>query len=160
MPIYMNWGNSQPPKVKGDVDDPQHAGWIELTSLQFGTLRGISAPTGNSCDEPASGVKEIVITKDQDMTSHQFFQLSMHGEPVPVAVDFVTRDGPTPYVYLRLTLSGVLISGYSQGGNGRPNETMSLTYTKLEWGPAKGVTPHASVPPSFLSRSTGCSASR
>jgi type VI secretion system secreted protein Hcp len=151
MPIYMNYGAGSTPEIKGDVDDPQHTGWIELSSLQWGVGRSISSPTGGSSEKSAPKTSEIVVTKAQDCASMGLFRESLQGEGKKVKIDFVRTDGPTPFVYLTITLSGVLISGYSQGRNGKgPGEALSLTYTSIEWGPAKGVTPHGSVPPDFL----------
>ena len=57
-----------------------------------------------------------------------------------------------PTVYLTITLTGVLISGYSMSpsasaGSGLPMEFLSLTFTKAEYGPSAGVQPHTAPLP-------------
>jgi type VI secretion system secreted protein Hcp len=145
MPIYMNWGNSVPPKIKGDVTAVGHVDWIELSSAQYGMGRNVTAPTGNS-RQPSSGptISEMVITKGNDSSSPSLFRESVNGEGTPVLIDFVKIEA-SPVIYLQLKLTNVLISrAVVSGGGGRATESLTLNFTKLEWGSGQGLTPHTS----------------
>lgn len=149
MPIYMNWGNSLPPKIKGDVTDSGHGGWIELSSVQVGAGRTVTASTGKS-DRSTSKptISEIVVTKYMDSSSNYLYRESMHGQATKVLLDLAKMDGGMPDIYLQLMLTNVLISSYSMssGGDSRM-ESLTLNFTKLEWGSGQGLTPHVTMPP-------------
>ena len=153
MPIYMNWGNSLPPKIRGSVTEVGHVGWIELSSAQFGVGRSSTSSSSNSPRETKNKgnngpVTELVVTKVNDASSASLYREVTSGEGTPVLIDFVTIDKGKPFVYTQLKLTGVLIGGYSQtAGGGRPGESLTLNCSNLEWGPAQGVTPHTTTPP-------------
>jgi type VI protein secretion system component Hcp len=147
VPIYMNWGDTTPPKIKGDVRTAGHAGWIELTSAQVGLARS----AGGSADRSGSAVKEMVVTKATDATSSSLIRESLQGTGTRVRINFVDASNGSTYVYQQVILTDVLVSGYSltagaPGKNGQPQESISLNFTGSEWGPGQGVTPHPGVP--------------
>jgi type VI protein secretion system component Hcp len=144
--IYMNWGGTMPPEIRGDVTAPDHIGWIELFSAQFGVGRGLTEKRGSEDKSP--GVSEILVTKAQDMTSAALNKECIHGEGKKVVIDYVKAINGKPKVYLTMTLSDVTISSCGvSGGQSRPTETFSLTFKKLEYGPATGVQPHTTALP-------------
>jgi type VI secretion system secreted protein Hcp len=152
MPIYMNFGGSTPPEIRGNVTESNHVGWIELESAQFGVARNKTAPTGRREDDrPATS--EIVVTKVHDVSSTGLFRESLQGKGKKVVIDFVKTDKGKPEVYLTITLTDVLVSSYNVGGHGGsgpknlPMESLTLNYAKVEYGPAKGVQPHTDPTP-------------
>jgi type VI secretion system secreted protein Hcp len=140
MPIYMNWGDSKPPEIRGDVTESGHLGWIELRSAQLGAHRSISNATSGR-ESAAPSVTEITITKVQDTASATLFQESLFGQGKNVAIDFVKTDTGKPRVYLSLKLSDTLISSYNVSGRDG-QESLTLNFTKIEYGSAPGVQPH------------------
>ncbi|MGE5276873.1 MAG: Hcp family type VI secretion system effector [Acidobacteriota bacterium] len=125
MPIYFKYGD-----IKGDVKEPAHRGWIELTSMQWGVGRAITTPAGASRERSAPSVSEIVVTKPMDSASTHLFRESLDGKGVDVVIDFV-KDGT---VYLQVNLSNTLIASYSISGRGRNSmESLSLNFTKIEF---------------------------
>lgn len=142
--IYMNWGGTTPPEIRGDVTVADHIGWIELSSLQFGLGRVGAEGSGGADENPA--VSEIVVTKVQDMASHALNRQCIYSEGKKVVIDFVKRENGKPNVYHTITLTGVLISSCgvspnSSGGRGWPMESFSLTFTKAEHGPSPSIQP-------------------
>jgi type VI secretion system secreted protein Hcp len=130
MPIYMQYGS-----IKGSVTAAGHAGWIEVNSFQWGVGRGISSPTGSSCDRDASApsVSEIVVTKPTDIATVNILRESLGGEGQEVTIDFSKTDQGALSVYLSYTLSNTLISGYSiSSGGDLPEESISLNFTKIQ----------------------------
>jgi type VI secretion system secreted protein Hcp len=133
MAIYMNWNNLG---IKGIVTAEGHENWIELNSCQFGVGRGISSPTGSSSERESSApsVSEIVVTKSLDQSSPLLFQESLQGEGVVVVIEFTKTAKGKLEVYLTLTLTATLISGFSvSSGGDRPMESISLNFTKIEY---------------------------
>ena len=130
MPTYLKYG-----KIKGDVKKPPpYRSWIELQSLQWGAGRNISSPTGASASRESSqpNVSEIVVTKVMDEVSSSLLyqEVLMGGNGVVAVIDFVRKDGS---VYLRYTMSGTFISGYSiSGGGDKPTESLSINFLNVD----------------------------
>ena len=124
MPAYLKYG-----EIRGEVKEPAHKSWIELTSVQLGAHRPKSWGSRER-DPGAPDVSEIVVNKDQDSTSVLLFQESLTGKSVEATIDFV-KEG---VVYLRVTMKGTLISSYQFGGTGdRPAESLTLNFEKVEF---------------------------
>lgn len=133
MPIYMNYDGLA---IKGDVTEEGHKEWIELGSVQWGVGRGISSPTGASADRESSApsVSEITTTKSADVSSSKLVNEALQGEGKTVIIDFCKTDKGKLEVYLTLTLTNCMISGYSMSSGGdRPSESLSLNFTKIEY---------------------------
>nr|WP_321983227.1 type VI secretion system tube protein Hcp [uncultured Lichenicoccus sp.] len=133
MAIYCKFGS-----FKGDVAEEGHKNWIELQSFQWGIGRGVSNRTGSGADREASApsISEITVTKNQDSASIKLLQEALIGtgaaDAATVQIDF-TRTDKTQSVYETLTLSNVIISGYSTSSGGdRPSESLSFNFTKIE----------------------------
>jgi type VI secretion system secreted protein Hcp len=111
-------------------------GWMEIGSVQFGSGRSISTPTGAATKREASlpRVSEVTITKLQDSCSPLLFQESLIGKAGKVVID-LTETGPTePVIFCTVTMTDALISGYSMSSGGdRPTESVSLNFTKIEY---------------------------
>ena len=133
MAIYMNYNSLSP---KGDVTEGGHKSWVELSSVQWGVGRGISSPTGASADRESSApsISELTVTKTQDVASVGLLTAAFQGDGVPVIIDFTRTNKDTQDIYLTITLTNVIISGYSMSSGGdRPTESLSLNFTKIEY---------------------------
>ena len=134
MAIYMKYG-----AIAGDVTESGHATWIELGSLQWGVGRGVGSSTGSSEDREstAPSVSEVTITKDFDKASLKLlgeaYQGTGDGDATTVQIDFVRTNKGKLDVYSTITLSNVIVSGYSlSSGGDRPTESISLNFVKIE----------------------------
>lgn len=130
MPIYMKYDG-----IPGDVTEEGHKNWIELNSCQWGLGRGISSPTGGSADRESSApsVSEVTVSKAQDVSTIKLVDAALQGEGKVVEIDFCKTDKGKLEVYLKLTLTNTMISGYSlSSGGDRPSESLSLNFTKVE----------------------------
>ena len=131
MAIYMNYNN-----IKGDVTETGHPSWIELNSFQWGMGRGISSTVGSSADRESSApsVSEVVISKDNDVATGKLMQEAFSGHGQTVKIDFTRTSKDKQEIYLSLTLTDTMISGYSHTSSGdRPTETLSLNFTKVQF---------------------------
>jgi type VI secretion system secreted protein Hcp len=141
----MNWGDTMPPEIKGDVTDGKHAGWIELESVQ--TSGGGTHSIVSGYSKPSH--TEIIVTKEQDSASPGLFRAALGAEGKKVVIHLVKDVGGAPKIYLVLTLTGAYVSRYSVSGKqDKPKESLSINFQKIEWGYADAVTPHAAPPPS------------
>ena len=134
MAIYMKYG-----AVNGDVTTQGFKNYIELTNVNWGVGRGISSPLGSDVDREASNpsLSEVTITKVYDVASSDLLKESLSGDgkaEVKIAFTRTKAGGTGSETYLQVTLSDVMISGYSlSSGGDRPAESLSLNFTKMEF---------------------------
>jgi type VI secretion system secreted protein Hcp len=131
MPIYMKYDG-----IDGEITASGHEKWIEISSFQWGVGRGISTPTGSGGDRntTAPTISEVTVTKPFDGSSVGLFQeVLTPGDAKKALLDFVRTDKDKLAVFLSLELDDVMISGYhvSSGGDGQPQESLSLNFTKI-----------------------------
>jgi type VI secretion system secreted protein Hcp len=129
--VTKNMGNSQ-----------IHRDEVELTSYQWGVARGISSAAGGREREASPpSVSEITITKQFDRFSTILAQLATYGRTSGEAYEirFYAADRDNREVLtLRITLSGVLFSSYSQSSGGCQggcpdiSESTTMNFTKIE----------------------------
>jgi len=109
-------------------------GLIAIESIQWGVGRGISSATGGGPRQASlPSFSEVTISKTMDSASPQLaFQAA--GGNTEVTCVLTINDRNTGNTLYTLTLTGVLISGYSvSSGGDRPSESLSLNYTKITW---------------------------
>lgn len=131
MAIYMKF-----PGCDGDVTETSHSSWIELHGFQWGVGRGISSVVGSSSERESSApsISEVTVTKENDIATGKLMQeaLSDHGKDVQL--DFTRTYKDQQEIYLTLTLTNTIISGYSHSSSGdRPMESLSLNFTQVEF---------------------------
>ena len=131
MPIYMKYDG-----INGEVSAEGHKQCIELNSVSWGVGRGISTPTGSGGDRntTAPSISEVTVSKPFDGSSVPLFQeLLTPGSAKKATLDFVRTDKDKLAVFLSIELDDVMVSGYnvSSHGEGQPQETLSLNFTKI-----------------------------
>jgi len=135
MPIYVKYGD-----IKGDVTADGHKGsdgWFEVGSFAWGVGRGISSPTGGAANRESSApsVSEITLSKQMDVASYRLLDEVLQGEGLPCTIDFCKTDKGVLESYCKYILEDCMVSGYSvSSGGDRPTETISLNFTKVEYG--------------------------
>lgn len=132
MAIYMKIDG-----IDGDATQEKHEKWITVHSFQWGVGRGISTAVGSAKGRETSepSVSEVVISKEFDSSSVLLCQEGTVGkEGKTVKLDFCRTDTEAA-PYLQIVLTNTLISGYSTsaGGSGSPSESVSLSFTKIEY---------------------------
>ena len=119
MPIFLKYGN-----IRGEAKEPAHRSWMELESASF-------SPHGSRA------ISEISVSRRSDSASIHLQQQAIGGAQVSAIIDFVRAQGG---VYLRLELSGTMISSYSLSSDGdRPTEALTLNFSKMEYKPIPGT---------------------
>jgi type VI secretion system secreted protein Hcp len=133
MAIFMQYGS-----LKGEVTtDGTYKDWVELSSLQWGVGRGISAPGPGGLSKreaSAPSLSEITVTKSFDAFSPLTLKEALGGKGVVVKIDITRTDGSAKHVaFQKYILSEVMMSGYSiSSGGDRPSESISLNFTKID----------------------------
>ena len=134
MPVYLQYGPKD--KIKGNVTEAGHIGWVAVTSFQWGVGRGIGSPTGQSANREASApsVSEITVTKTMDKASFALLQESLKGTGIEATIHFCVTDAGKLRTYAEYKLTNCMISGYSvSSGGDRPTESLSINFTKVEF---------------------------
>lgn len=121
--------------LKGDVTADGHKDWIECASMQWGVGRGIHTGTGSSQERESStpSVSEVTVTKVMDKCTPDLVREACVGKSKKVKINLV-QTGEKLEKFMEYELTDALISGYSvsAGGDGRPTETISFNFTKIE----------------------------
>ena len=127
MPIYMKFGD-----IKGEVTGGDYAGWIELISIQLGQGRFISRPSRRDRETPPQELPDITVSKVLDSVSPLLAQKAANPRPVEVMIDLVSDDPPERY--LRIELSGCVITNYQVSGNADVQaESIVLNFTSITY---------------------------
>jgi len=136
MSAYIKFANI----AKGDSQAGDHSGdkgWIVLSSVNFGTNRNITTPTGGGTTREAAKptVNEVIINKLMDSTSSNWLQESLTGSKAGTAVIELVQAGSAKLqTYLTVTLTNTMVSGYNVTSSGdRPVEQITLNFTKIEF---------------------------
>lgn len=131
MAIYLKYDG-----IDGEATHNDHKKWIDVGSLQFGVGRAIATPSGSTANREASepSVSEITVTKQYDASSPHLFVESCTGAAgKTVKIDLVSTGSPG-VTYGQYTLTDTLVSAYSiSTGGDRPTESISLSFTKIEF---------------------------
>lgn len=118
--------------IKGDSKDPQHQGWIEISSFQIEEIRQAAAhANGAGGGTGKVSFQGLHITKKHDSASAKLKLGASTGAHYPAVVLSMRKAGGDPG-YLTVKLGDVTLSGY-QGSADRPTESLSLNFTKIEF---------------------------
>jgi type VI protein secretion system component Hcp len=109
-------------------------GWIEVDSFQWGSARGVVAPTSGASgrESGAPGVQEVVIRKNTDSASPSLAKCMATGCHYREAMLDVRKPGGIALV--QYTFADAWISSYHAGGGadrGPPIETFTLNFSKV-----------------------------
>jgi len=131
MAIYIEYEG-----IKGNVTAAGYKNHIEVSSLAFGVLRGISMEPGNVSNREATcpSLSQITLKKTVDSSSVSFFKESVTGATgKKVAIKFVHTGSDGLMEFMSYTLDDCLIRGYSVKINdrGEHQETLSLSFSRI-----------------------------
>jgi type VI secretion system secreted protein Hcp len=124
-----------------DANDPNHDRWINVLAFAKGSVLGplVSPALGGAQASPPK-FTDITIKKHTDKSSPSLILACCTGKHYPKAqIDFVrppaggSTEGPT---YMQVTLSDVLITGYSfaSSSSDLPLESVSINFSKFTIG--------------------------
>ena len=131
MAIYVNYDG-----IPGEATQQDHTKWIDVLSLSWGVGRGISTVSGSTNNREASepSVSEVSIVKMFDASSPKLFTESCTGNAGKTVKIDLTTTGSPGVTYCTYTLTNALVSSYSVStGGDRPTESISISFTKMEF---------------------------
>lgn len=142
--------------IEGSSTDPEHPKSIEVISWQYGADQHGTIPANASSSAGKVNIHDLSIVKVMDKSSAKLFQSCVAGThyntavlivrnasssastptPTPTATPSPTPSGPGDYLKVTLSdviISGVTVDGSSGGGDCVPTETVTLSFTKIEF---------------------------
>jgi len=133
MAIYMNYDKK---RIKGNVTAEGYQETINVNSFSWGVGRGISMESGAIANREATrpSLSEITISKIMDNSTPGLFKESVSGDAgAEVVIEFVATGAKKIETYMKYTLTNCLVSSYSVSADaeGKPVESLSLSYTKV-----------------------------
>jgi type VI secretion system secreted protein Hcp len=133
MPIFLEFT-----PIKGDVTSERYRHWIALNSLAVSAGRDIGSAKGKGANREGSEptISEITVTKPWDaFSSSKLFEEAVSGEMSRTAeIHFTTTGTRTPEPFLVIKLNGTGVASYSLSApaEGRPSESLSLNFARVE----------------------------
>jgi len=120
--------------IDGESKAKGHEKWIELQSFSWGVSNSGSIVLGGGAGGGKASFQDFHFTKDVDASSPQLFQHVANGKHIADAVLEVVRAGPLAETFLKYTLTDVIVTSFSQSGNGDdlPVDSFSFAYRKLQ----------------------------
>lgn len=126
--------------IEGEASDRAHSAWIDVLSVDWGAkgtpVRATTAVRQGGVERKRPGrVKygDITLKKGYDASSPKLAEACATGKHIPsVVVEYTTSEADGSR-YMRVELQDVVISSYSiDATGGRPTESISLNYAKIE----------------------------
>ncbi|MEA3187934.1 MAG: type secretion system secreted protein Hcp [Chthoniobacter sp.] len=125
--------------INGDSVDPSHTNEIDVLTFKIGMQQRGLALAGGAASAAKSDFLPLSVFKAIDKSSPALFVACASGQHIPTAT-LVIRDTnrPSPQEYFKIELTDVLVSSLNENGdatdsNGTLVETVSLSFTKLQW---------------------------
>jgi type VI secretion system secreted protein Hcp len=121
--------------IKGDATMRGYEGDIQISSMEFSATSTNTATSGTGVASGKRQFSPVVIQKLTDTSSVSLFKAFVQGEHLRnVEIDFVktTAQGTSPF--LKIDLGDAVVSSYSLSSDagGRPTESISFNYLKIE----------------------------
>lgn len=121
--------------IPGESLDKQHPN--EIVALSFKHSQEMTAATSGGGGGRVT-FSPLTIVKYLDVASPTLMLNSARGAHIPTAILTVRSQGPSPLEFYKITLSDVLItsvevSGEGRSPDGKPLETVTLSFRRIEW---------------------------
>ena len=125
--------------IEGESQDAGHEKWIDVLSWDWGCSQSGAVGAGSHGRARSRGqMREFKITKPIDRSSPALAYNTMIGQHVGMAEFHTTKAGDdgAALVYCKFLFEGVLITGYSTGGQtggDLPVEEVSFVFNKVTY---------------------------
>lgn len=120
--------------ITGESTDEEHKGWIELLSYSWGAASASAAPTGAGAAAARSTFSALNFMTPLSAASPSLFLATMDGRHIASAVLEGVRSGETRAVFLRLSMSDVVVTSYQTSASQEvPADSASLTFAQVTY---------------------------
>jgi type VI secretion system secreted protein Hcp len=119
--------------IKGESKDSKHKDEIDVLSWSWAVNQHGSSGYGGGGGTGKVQATDVTFVKRLDLSSPNLFESCCNGKHYPEAKLTVRKAGEHPLENLIVTLTDVLVSGYSPGashGNEEPTENVTLNFAK------------------------------
>jgi type VI secretion system secreted protein Hcp len=120
--------------IPGDSTAEHHRGQIEVRSFSWGVEHAASPGGGGGGGAGRAAFSDLAIAADSGRASPLLFQACAAGQHIRSAV-LVGERAPTRFTFCRITLSGVVVTGYHESGSkseAAPGDSFTLAYERIE----------------------------
>jgi type VI secretion system secreted protein Hcp len=132
---FVNFGD-----IKGESTDKDHKDWVMMSGYQQSVDRPSAESMRGTTGASGTGVthSELTITKYVDAASPKLFEACSNGKHFKeVVIDLVRKsDNPITFVEIKLQdclISGIAYDGRTMGEPSSPEESIHLTFGKIEF---------------------------
>jgi len=132
MAIYAKIKGAAHGNITGGVTAAAFIGQIQVNTVAF----GVGHPTDISTGHPTGKrvARPVIITKPLDRSSPLLHQSATTNESLTVDIAYVVEgEGHKPYATLSLKNAMIRDFNHEAGFTGSSVETLSFTYTKIEF---------------------------
>lgn len=125
--------------IPGESTDSKHKEWVQVIAFTTGLVQqGHSQSGGGKQTSGRVDIQDFVVTKEVDKSSPKFAVSCASATHFPKAIIDVCQQSGEKHIFMKYTLTDVLISsvtggGSSQGQNMHPTENVSMRFSKIEW---------------------------
>lgn len=119
--------------VKGEAQDEQHKDEIEIQSWNWGAMNSGSMSSGTGGGRGKVDVHDLNISKLACQATPELVKAVCNHKHFPSAKLTVRKHGETPFDYLVVELTDVIITTYSTNGSGPDvHEDFKLNFAKFK----------------------------
>ena len=124
-------------KIDGESLVTGHAKSIEVLSFSHGVAQQITGdPSNTKRTSGRANHQDFTITKYMDLATATIIDTCNQAKIIPTAKFTVGQsEGGKVDDVMTITMTNALVSSYSVGGGGggKPQETVTLNYAKIDW---------------------------
>lgn len=124
-------------EIKGSSTVEEHAGWINVDSIQMGVGRSVALQAGGSSKREVSSpsVSEVSMSRTSDQASPELFFQACGGVSLGTCtVHLLQVVENKPKVFVTILLEEAMISSYSvSSGGDTPSESFAVNFTKVSF---------------------------
>ena len=121
--------------LKGESVDKVHTGEIDVLAWSWGVSNSGSSHSGGGSGSGKANVQDLSFTKYIDKSTPDLVLAACNGKHHNTATLVVRKAGEKPLEYLKITMTGVIITSVSTGGSGgedRLTENVTLNFAAVK----------------------------
>lgn len=119
--------------IDGESADSKHKGEIDVLAWSFGATNSGSMAFGGGGGTGKVSFQDLTISKRIDKASPKLLDACARGTHINKAVLIARKQGGNQMDYLKITLSGILVSSIQQSGSSDDSESFSLNFSHIEY---------------------------
>ena len=120
--------------IDGESLVDKHNHEIDLLTWNWGMTQAGFMSVGRGGAAAKTQVQDLVVTKYVDKASPGLMLACLKGEHIPEATLFVIKGGGSALEYIKITMSPVIVTSVTPGGNqdiGLTTENVALNFAKV-----------------------------